>query len=83
MKISSAFRALVVQYSKVVSFSCRITKFDRKVVCKCSGIWVSGEVDARPFDVYLALASTHVPEFFPTGFYLWFRARLVYGSGID
>ena len=35
--------------------------------------FVSGDVrHPFSFEIYIALGSTHGPEFFPTGFYFWF-----------
>ena len=62
--IFSGFKALF-NFISSFHFTCRITKCGRMVVCECRSIWISGEVDSRPLDVYLALASTHVPQFSP------------------
>ena len=43
---------------------------------------VSGDVrHPFSFEIYIALGSTHGPEFFPLGFISGLRDRLVYGSG--
>ena len=44
---------------------------------------VSGDVrHPFSFEIYIALGSTHGPDFFPQGFISGLRDQLVYGSGI-